>query len=273
MNNILPKETIHKNIIDFISSPYSNRIAGFSDLTGYWKKKSEILFKIPPQNLKTLYEVITESFNTVEDVVKECRIALNEKLKPYAITRPGRKSNWEIKLRRIRTNITSHSKERFEFIQIHKFLAGLCVGENLDRKELENYAKKIEENEIKETNSAESNLSNAQFRLEIFYSFVKGTSYEDIAFSRIRNIAKRILEHHQIDLLRVEKESQKLNTMHKIVNKFAEEYEVAKKIAKELEERLKNSQEVYRKEANILINGLTVSKILKLKAYSNEQTN
>lgn len=272
MNKLLTKEEIYENIIDYISSPYSNQITGFYELTGYWDGKSKILSNIPLQNLKNLYNVICESFNTVEDVKDKCRTAVNEKLKPYAMPKPGRKSDWEKELRNIRTGITSHSKKCFDFIQRHRFLAGLCVGENLNRTELEQYVNKIEDDELQSNvyDRIETQLSNAEFRVEIFYSFVKGTSYEDIALNKLKEIARRRLELHQIDLKRVEKEFKKLDVMHKIVDKFVEECHKAEEIAKKLRKRLCDAQEVYRKEANISINGLSISEILKLKEYIHE---
>lgn len=267
MNKILTKEQIKENIIDYISSEHSNQISGFTDLTGYWRTKNDILKNTPIQNLEILYDVIVENFNSLEDVIDEFKIAIVEKLKSYPLKKAGRKSNYEKTLRRMKSRYVVHSKRCFDYIQRHKILAGLCVGKPINKDELELLVSNIELDEMSDNTVMETKLSNAMFRVELIHSFTIGTPFEYITLNKLKSISNKRLEYHQINLSNIESEFKNLFIMKNVIDKFKDEYNEAKKIEQELHKRLLDAENVYMNETHKSINNLSLSLIIKMKDY------
>ena len=276
-NKIYTPQIVYQNVLDYLANPYSNQISGFPELTGYWKTMEEVLSTIPTTNIEILYNILTEKFSTVEDVHRELITELNKRLKEYVIPKPGRKSDYEKKLRSKRASATSLSNNFFEDLSKIKTLAGLCLDKEIPSNNIEKIIKRIFDDELNSTiyTHEASRLSNCGFRLNLFYSFVKGSKHKELVNKYRKEIAISTLKFHNIDLesKTITDKIQKLPIYRKQVLQFKKEFEDMKKLCDDLEKRYDNAMRVYRDETNISISGLSLSEIIEKKELLNDTSN
>lgn len=276
-NKIYTPQKVYENVIDYLTHPYANQISGFSELTGYWKTKQEVLNEISTSNIEILYNILIERFSTVEDVHKEMVNGLNNELKRFAISKPGRKSDWEKKLRNARASATSLSKKFFEDLWRYKLLAGLCLEKECADADIEKMVSNIRDHEMNNGIYTEEStrLSNYDFRLGLFYSFVEGTKYEKIVQKYRKEVSMIILKFHNIDITdkTISNRIEKLSFYYENMLQFKKEFDEILKLYKDVENRYDTAKNFYRKETQSEINGLSLHEIIKRKKIINENIN
>lgn len=276
-NKIYTPQKVYENVIDYLTHPYANQISGFSELTGYWKTKQEVLNEIPTSNLEILYNILIEKFSTVEDVHKEMVNGLNSELKRFAISKPGRKSDWEKKLRNARASATSLSKKFFEDLWRYKLLAGLCLEKECADADIEKMVFNIRDHEMNSGIYTEEStrLSNYDFRLGLFYSFTEGTKYEKIVQKYRKEVSMIILKSHDIDVNSntLNDKIEKLSLYYEKVLQFKKEFDEISKLCDDAEKRYNNAYKFYKNNTQLEINGLSLSEIIKRKKIINDTIN
>lgn len=274
MSNKEKELEIEQNIIDYLSDAWGhNHVRGFSELTGYWKSKHEVLEETSLEDLRIFYNIISDKFSTVEQVKEVLRSQVNEKLKQFAKVKRGRKSSYELTLRKLRRTVDFESKSKHKFLQRMKLLAGSCIGAKLDEVEIGNLIHEVIDSEINSKvygDNTMSVLSNIQFRLGKLYSFMKNTEYGKIVTPHLKENAQKRLSFHRIDLDKAEDKIEKLSEMYAKVLEFKKEFEEIDKLHNKLKERLDTAMKVYYNESSEEMNGLSISEITKLKEYLND---
>lgn len=198
-NNTL--DTLKNEVFSYLTHLHNNQIRGFYDWTGYWKRKQELEIK-PPQSeyLNELHDYMKSI--TIEDIVKAANIEGREWLHKYGNYGRGRRSDSQ---KYASKQAYAHPKssfinDNFEILQRVRKFVGFYLG-IFDEQEVKELIKETKESELNSTfyTHPKSQISNAIFRLEILYSFLKDSPFDALCLAELKELAKMQVEYLKVN--------------------------------------------------------------------------
>ena len=198
-NTIL--ETLKSDVFSYLTHLHNNQIKGFYEWTGYWKKKQELeLSPLQSQYLKELHDYMKSI--TIQDIVKAAKTEGREWLHKYGNYGRGRRSEsqkYASKQAYAHPNSTFINDNYKILERVRKFV-GFYLG-IFDETEVSELIKETKEHEL---NSAfythpKSQISNAIFRLEILYSFLKDSPFDALCLTELKELAKMQVEYLRVN--------------------------------------------------------------------------
>lgn len=198
-NNILT--TLKNDVFRYLTHLHNNQIKGFYDWTGYWKKKNELEIKRPQSEyLPELHEYMKSI--TIQEIVKAANEEGREWLHKYGNFGRGRRSESQ-KYASKQAYAHPHStfiNDNFKILQRVRKFVGFYLG-IFDETEVRELIKETKEHELNSTfyTHPKSQISNAIFRLEILYSFLKDSPFDAICLAELKELAKMQVEYLKVN--------------------------------------------------------------------------
>lgn len=189
--------SLKNDVFSYLTDLHNNQIKGFYDWDGYWKKKDELeLNANQKEYLPQLHEYMNSI--TINDIVKATNESGREWLKKYGNYGRGRKYSSQLySLKQSAASInSSFVKNNFEILTRCRLFVGFYLGIYNENEVLE-LIEMTKKHELESTfySHRKSQISNAIFRMEILYSFLKDSPYNEICLNELKGLANMQLDY------------------------------------------------------------------------------
>lgn len=192
--------------LDYLTGESNNQVRGFYEFSGYWERKDRAMSQLDNARKEHLAELFDfMSSITIEQLAEATRTQGREWLRKYGThwSRGGRISDSEHYAMR-QSGASTHSKSvinNYEILRRARWHIGAVLN-RLTESEVRDHIEAVATSELQSTTwpQESSRFSNAIFRLEIALSWLAGTDHENIARTKLAEVAAAWLKSKNIDI-------------------------------------------------------------------------